>query len=50
MGNANAARKKPARGDGAVVVPWPMPPPLIIRQTPQAHDEIQALLNRLRYY
>ena len=54
--NANAAtRKKPARrkprGNGAVglIVPYPMPPVLIIRQTPEAHDEIQAFLNMLRY-
>jgi hypothetical protein len=45
-----AARRRP-RGNGAVgvIVPYPMPPVLIIRQTPEAHDEIQALLNMLRY-
>jgi hypothetical protein len=54
--NANAAsKKKPARrkprGNGAVglIVPYPFPPVLIIRQTPEVHDEIQAFLNMLRY-
>jgi hypothetical protein len=27
---------------------WPMPPALIIRQTPQVHDEIETLLGVLR--
>ncbi len=49
-----AARKRPARrkprGDAVgLIVPYPMPPVLIIRQTPEAHDEIRALLNMLRY-
>ncbi len=30
------------------IVPWPMPPALIIRQTPQVHDEIESLLGLLR--
>ncbi len=30
------------------IVPWPMPPALIIRQTPQVHDEVGSLLDRLR--
>jgi hypothetical protein len=28
---------------------YPMPPALIIRQTPEVHDEIGALLDLLRY-
>jgi hypothetical protein len=30
------------------IVPWPMPPALIIRQTPPVHDEIDSLLGQLR--
>jgi hypothetical protein len=30
------------------IVPWPMPPALIIRQTPEVHDEIGAFLSALR--
>ncbi len=30
------------------IVPYPMPPSLIIRQTPEAHDEVQSLLRLLR--
>ncbi|MHB1558354.1 MAG: hypothetical protein ACYC61_12915 [Isosphaeraceae bacterium] len=30
------------------IVPWPMPPALIIRQTPQVHDEVGSLLDGLR--
>ena len=30
------------------IVPYPMPPSLIIRQTPETHDEIGDLLRRLR--
>jgi hypothetical protein len=30
-------------------VPYPFPPALIIRQTPEAHDEVRAFLNMLRY-
>jgi hypothetical protein len=30
------------------IVPWPMPPALIIRQTPQVHDEVGSLLGGLR--
>jgi hypothetical protein len=32
------------------VIPWPMPPVLIIRATPEVHDEIESLLGKLRYY
>jgi hypothetical protein len=31
-----------------VIVPYPFPPALIIRQTPQVHDEVQSLLDVLR--
>jgi hypothetical protein len=31
-----------------LIVPFPMPPSLIIRQTREAHDEIEALLRLLR--
>ena len=30
------------------IVPWPLPPTLIIRQTPQVHDEVGDLLRALR--
>jgi hypothetical protein len=30
------------------IVPWPMPPALIIRQTPAVHDEVNSLLGQLR--
>jgi hypothetical protein len=30
------------------IVPWPMPPALIIRHTPQVHDEIESFLVLLR--
>jgi hypothetical protein len=30
------------------IVPWTMPPALIIRHTPQVHDEIESLLGLLR--
>jgi hypothetical protein len=30
------------------IVPWPAPPTLIIRQTPEVHDEIRGLLRVLR--
>jgi hypothetical protein len=32
---------------GAIIT-WPMQPALIIRQTPQVHDEIETLLNLLK--
>ena len=50
-----AAGKRPARrkpkGNAPVglIVPYPFPPALIIRQTPEAHDEVRAFLNMLRY-
>ena len=31
------------------IVPWIMPPTLIIRATPEVHDEVEALLRALRY-
>jgi hypothetical protein len=30
------------------IITWPMQPALIIRQTPQVHDEIESLLKLLR--
>jgi hypothetical protein len=30
------------------IVPWPMPPALIIRQTAPVHDEVDSLLGQLR--
>jgi hypothetical protein len=30
------------------IVPWPLPPVLIIRQTPAVHDEVRGLLRVLR--
>jgi hypothetical protein len=47
------ARRAQALGTGdgqppGAIVPWPMPPALIIRQTPQVHDEIDSLLGQLR--
>ncbi len=36
-------------GQGAgTIVPYPLPPSLIIRQTPETHDEIGGLLHLLR--
>jgi hypothetical protein len=31
-----------------LIVPYPMPPALVIRHTAESHDEIQALLDALR--
>jgi hypothetical protein len=47
------ARRAQALGTDEVqppgaIAPWPMPPALIIRQTPQVHDEIGSLLGQLR--
>jgi hypothetical protein len=47
------ARRAQAMGTPEVqppgaIAPWPMPPSLIIRQTPQVHDEIGSLLGQLR--
>jgi hypothetical protein len=48
-------RRRARRGQGpddlrpvGAIVPWPMPPALIIRQTPQVHDEVGSLLDQLR--
>lgn len=40
----NNVRRQPV----GTMVPYPMPPSLIIRQTPEVHDEIHDLLNLLR--
>jgi hypothetical protein len=47
------ARRAQAQGSDdmrpvGAIVPWPMPPALIIRQTPQVHDEVGSLLDKLR--
>ncbi len=47
------ARRAQAQGPDdsrpvGAIVPWPMPPALIIRQTPQMHDEVGSLLDKLR--
>ena len=39
------ANRPPGKMDG-----WPMPPALVIRQTPEAHDEIRDFLRLLRGY
>jgi hypothetical protein len=43
-------RRSDAGGTARVgkIVPYPMPPALIIRQTPETHDEIRGLLRVLR--
>jgi hypothetical protein len=42
-------RRGAARAQPGAIVPYPMPPALIIRQTRENHDEIGALLDLLRY-
>lgn len=42
-------RRGAARARVGVIEPYPMPPALIIRQTRENHEEIQALLDLLRY-
>jgi len=37
-----------APGAIGAIVPWPMPPALIIRQTPDAHGEVGAFIGGLR--
>jgi hypothetical protein len=37
-----------ARPPVGAIVPYPMPPALIIRHTPAVHDEVQGLLDLLR--
>lgn len=43
-------QRRMARADRPVgtIVTWPAPPTLIIRQTPEVHDEIRDLLRVLR--
>jgi hypothetical protein len=45
-------RQRRARQGGSpapnTIVPWPMPPTLIIRATPDIHDEVQSLFWILR--
>ena len=47
------ARRAQAQGPDdprpvGAIVPWPLPPALIIRQTPQVHGEVDSLLGGLR--
>lgn len=44
-------QRRRARGSKppGVIAPWPMPPALVIRQRPETHDEIGALLRLLRH-
>ncbi len=46
--NNRPARRKPRAPVGQIGI-WPMPPALVIRQTPESHDEVRAFLNMLRY-
>ncbi|MBX6314657.1 MAG: hypothetical protein IRY99_17340 [Isosphaeraceae bacterium] len=43
-------QRRRARGDRPVgkLVPYPLPPSLIIRQTPEVHDEVRDFLRLLR--
>lgn len=45
-------RQRRARQGGSPavnsIIPWPMPPALIIRATPDVHDEVQSLFWLLR--
>ncbi len=41
-------RRSPGQAVGQIV-PYPMPPALIIRHTRETHDEVQGLLDLLRY-
>jgi hypothetical protein len=41
-------RRPPAPSPVGVIVPYSLPPSLIIRQTPDAHREIEILLRLLR--
>jgi hypothetical protein len=51
---ARRARREQQQAQGmppaavGAVVPWPMPPELVIRQTPDVYSEITALLSALR--
>lgn len=42
-------RRGTVRATPGMIVPYPMPPALIIRQTRENHEEIGALLDLLRY-
>ena len=45
---ARRAQAAQATRPPGAIVPWPMPPALIIRQTPEVHDEVESLLGQLR--
>ena len=51
--SADARKSRRSRRDHGpvgVIVPYPMPPALVIRQTHETHDEVQDLLRLLRGY
>jgi hypothetical protein len=41
-------RRAPVARPPGVIVPYPLPPSLIIRHRPEVHDEVEALLDLLR--
>jgi hypothetical protein len=43
-----ANRGQVTSGPVGGIVPWPMPPALVIRHTPRVHDEIESFLGLLR--
>jgi hypothetical protein len=45
---AAAAARLPRPPAVGTIAPWPLPPALIIRQTPGVHDEVRGLLRALR--
>ena len=45
---ARRAQSAEATRPPGAIVPWPMPPALIIRQSPEVHNEIESLLGQLR--
>jgi hypothetical protein len=44
----NRKRRRVETSRPGRIVPYPMPPVLVIRQTPEAHDEIRDFLRLLR--
>lgn len=45
---AELRRQRRAPRPVGTIAPWPLPPALIIRQTPGVHDEVRGLLHALR--
>jgi hypothetical protein len=41
-------KRAPVARPPGVIVPYPLPPSLIIRHRPEVHDEVESLLNLLR--